>query len=63
MSEFQERILLLVGLMILTVILGIVGKTDLSEVEQQHREYCEMVELYKQSDGENGWLPFRGECK
>lgn len=55
--------LLLIGLMILTVILGIVGKSDFSEVEHQAREYCEMVELYKQSGGENGWPPFRGECK
>ena len=59
----SERILLLIGLVALTIILGIAGKTDLKEVEHQHREYCEMVELYKQSGGENGWPPFRGECK
>lgn len=55
--------LLLIGLMILTVVLGIVGKSDLSEVEQQHREYCDMVELYRQSGGENGWPPYKGECE
>jgi hypothetical protein len=59
----SERILLLIGLVALTIILGIAGKTDLKEVEQQHREYCEMVELYKQSDGENGWPPYKGECQ
>jgi hypothetical protein len=28
-------------------------------------EYCAMVELYKQSNGENGWPAYKGEsiCK
>jgi hypothetical protein len=24
-------------------------------------EYCDMVELYKQSNGENGWPAYKGE--
>lgn len=30
------------------------------EQMQQAREYCEMVELYKSSGGENGWPDYNG---
>lgn len=59
----SERTLLLIGLVALTIILGMAGKSDQSEAEHQQREYCQMVELWHESDGENGWPPYKGECK
>ena len=53
--------LLVVGLLILTIVLGIVGRIDQTEVISQHEEYCYMVEMYEQSGGENGWPPYKGE--
>ena len=59
----SERILLLIGLMVMTVVLGMVGKGDQEEAEAQSKEYCQMVELWHESGGENGWPPYKGECK
>lgn len=47
----------------MTVVLGIAGKGDQEEAEAQSQEYCQMVELWHESDGENGWPPYKGECK
>jgi len=49
--------------MVMTVILGMVGKGDEAEAEAQSKEYCQMVELWRESGGENGWPPYKGECE
>lgn len=41
------------------VAFGIVGQADYEEAERQHDEYCEMVKLWKQTNGESGWPAFR----
>ena len=37
------------------VLMGIAGHMDFQEEERQHAEYCEMVKLWKQTNGEQGW--------
>lgn len=55
----DER-MLAVGLLGLFLIgLGITGEGDIREAEVQSREYCEMVELYISSEGENGWPDYK----
>lgn len=39
----------------LVATLGWAGNSDLQEQEAQASEYCEMVALYHQSNGEFGW--------
>jgi hypothetical protein len=38
---------------------------SVSEDPNPDEEYCDMVDLYKQSNGENGWVAYKGEevCK
>lgn len=45
----------------------IVSTMDYQDEVKQQSYYCEMVELYKSSDGENGWPDYKDiyqtECK
>lgn len=44
---------------------GIVGKSDFEEEQRQQDEYCAMVKLWKQTNGQAGWPAYNGEgvCK
>ena len=37
------------------------GNMDAQEDERQHAEYCEMVKLWKETNGEHGWPAYNGE--
>ena len=55
----DER-MLAVGLLGLFLIgLGMAGEGDMREAELQSKEYCEMVDLYIRSEGENGWPDYK----
>ncbi len=43
------------------VLMGIAGNMDVQEEERQHAEYCEMVQLWKQTNGKHGWPAYNGE--
>lgn len=43
------------------VALGVVGQSDYEEEQRQVDEYCSMVELFKQTNGEAGWPAYKGE--
>ncbi len=57
-----QVILAFIGIIIA---MGIVGHMDFQEEERQHAEYCEMVKLWKQTNGQAGWPAYNGEgvCK
>ena len=57
-----QIILTVIGIIIA---MGIVGHMDFQEEERQHAEYCEMVKLWKQTNGQAGWPAYNGEgaCK
>jgi hypothetical protein len=57
-----QVILAIIGIIIA---LGIVGQSDFEEEQRQHAEYCEMVKLWKQTNGQQGWPAYNGEgtCK
>jgi hypothetical protein len=57
-----QVILAIIGIIIA---LGIVGQFDFEEEQRQHAEYCEMVKLWKQTNGQQGWPAYNGEgtCK
>ena len=44
---------------------GIVGQSDFEEEQRQQDEYCAMVKLWKQTNGQQGWPAYNGEglCK
>jgi hypothetical protein len=57
-----QVILAIIGIIIA---MSIVGQSDFEEAERQQVEYCEMVKLWKQTNGQAGWPAFNGEgaCK
>lgn len=44
---------------------GIVGHFDAEDEKLQAEQYCEMVKLWKETNGQAGWPAFNGEgvCK
>lgn len=43
------------------IAMGIVGQSDYEEEQRQHAEYCEMVKLWKKTNGKHGWPAYNGE--
>jgi hypothetical protein len=43
------------------ILFGLVGAMDVQEEERQHAEYCEMVKLWKETNGQQGWPAYNGE--
>lgn len=66
MQEISKAFALVIlgGLIVLTLDHA-AGQRD--DLEDQRREYCEMVELYRTSQGELGWPDYRNiyseQCK
>ena len=57
-----ERILM--GAVVAACLAGLyVTSGDQSEAERQAALYCEMVEIWDQTDGDSGWPPYKGECE
>lgn len=54
---------IILGIMLFAAALGIAGTADVEEVERQQSEYCEMVQLWKDSNGEYGWPAYEGESQ
>lgn len=52
-------------ILILVLAFGIVGYFDAEEEQHQQDEYCEIVKLWKQTNGQAGWPAYNGEgvCK
>lgn len=40
---------------------GIAGQFDYEEEQRQTEQYCEMVKLWKQTNGQRGWPAYDGE--
>ena len=57
-----QVILAIIGIIIA---LGIVGQSDFEEEQRQADQYCEMVKLWKRTNGQAGWPAYNGErmCK
>jgi hypothetical protein len=49
----------------LIIAMGIVGQSDYEDEQAQAEQYCEMVKLWKQTNGQQGWPAYNGEgvCK
>lgn len=62
--QIKRYQVILAGLGLL-IAMGIVGQSDFEEAERQQAEYCEMVKLWKQTNGQKGWPAYNGErmCK
>ena len=45
----------------LVAAMGIAGQADYEEEQRQVEQYCEMVKLWKQTGGRDGWPAYNGE--
>ena len=43
------------GLSFTLIVLAFVGAFERQDVERQAERYCKMVDLYRQTDGDQGW--------
>lgn len=61
----MNRIKTFLAFTAIIVAMGIVGHMDADEAERQQEQYCEMVKLYKETNGEKGWPAYNDdvECK
>ena len=49
---------------VLLIGLGIAGRGDMEDAISEQAHYCDMVQLYKASNGENGWPNYKGvDCE
>ena len=53
-----KPILAVIGLIIA---MSIVGQSDYEEEQRQTVQYCEMVKLWKETNGQRGWPAYDGE--
>ena len=45
----------------IVIAMGIAGNMGVQEEERQAEQYCEMVKLWKQTNGQQGWPAYNGE--
>lgn len=57
----MRRLLIALAVIGIVIAMGIVGQSDLEEEQRQVDQYCEMVKLWKQTNGEQGWPAYNGE--
>lgn len=63
-SQMIKKYLLVAGIAgALFLVYGLVGNADRVEAERQAEQYCEMVSIWHDSNGQAGWPPYKGECK
>lgn len=43
------------------VAIGVIGQSDFAEAERQKKQYCDMVKLWAQTNGQSGWPAYNGE--
>ena len=56
MSDTMKFIL---GLAAILAIFGLAGEQDYQDAVTEEQQYCEMVKLYKQTRGREGWPEYR----
>lgn len=62
--QLKRYQVILIGLGLI-VAMGIVGQSDMEDEQRQAEQYCEMVKLWKETKGQQGWPAYNGEgvCK
>ncbi len=63
MQKHTQKTILLA--FVLLVVMGLLGQYDMAEEERQQAQYCQMVKLYKDTNGRAGWPAYEGDemCK
>jgi hypothetical protein len=61
----MKRYQFILAILAILLAMGVVGHFDAEDAQLQQDNYCEMVKLWKQSNGKSGWPAYNGEavCK
>lgn len=60
-----KRYQVILAIIAIIFAMGFVGQNDFEDEQAQAEQYCEMVKLWKQTKGQEGWPAYNGEgiCK
>lgn len=61
-SKSTIRLIVLMFAVITVLCMMLIHSNDMAEQEIQRDHYCERVQDYKESNGQYGWPPYKGEC-
>ena len=59
----MKPILYAIGAALFLAMLSIVGNMNAEDKRQERERYCQMLELWNDTDGEYGWPPYKGDCE
>jgi len=59
----MKPILYALGAALFLAMLSIVGNMNAEDKRQERERYCQMLELWNDTDGEYGWPPYKGDCE
>jgi len=59
----MKPILYALGAALFLAMLSIVGNMNAEDKRQERERYCEMLDIWNETDGEYGWPPYKGECE
>jgi len=59
----MKPILYALGAALFLAMLSIVGNMNAEDKRQERERYCQMLELWNETDGQYGWPPYKGECE
>ena len=58
----MKAILYALGAALFLAMMSIVGNMNAEDKKAERDRYCEMLEIWEETDGEYGWPPYKGEC-
>jgi len=59
----MKPILYALGAALFLAMLSIVGNMNAEDKRQERERYCQMLELWNETDGQYGWPPYKGDCE
>jgi len=59
----MKPILYALGAALFLAMLSIVGNMNAEDKRQERERYCEMLDIWNETDGEYGWPPYKGDCE
>ena len=59
----MRAILYALGAALFLGMLSILGNMNAEDKRQERERYCEMVDIWNETDGQYGWPPYKGDCE
>ena len=59
----MKPILYAIGAALFLAMLSIVGNMEAEDRRQERDRYCQMLDIWNETDGEYGWPPYKGDCE